>query len=98
MFSPDTVLKYNTLWKAGMHYNYVFFRITHITKRGTIMGRYIRSERTLEEWSHDFTTTRWTVNSNSSEGKIRRLPHPNLWKVLTPEELSDGICATSCVY
>ena len=98
MFSPGTVLKYNTLWRAGMHYHYVFFRVTHITKRGTIMGRYVQSKEINEEWTHDYSTSRWTVETGPSKSRIRRLPHPKTWHPLTPDELSDGIRATSCVY
>ena len=98
MFSPDTILKYNTLWRGGAHYNYIFFRVTHVTKRGTIMGRYLRSQRKVEAWDHDYSTSHWLVESGTSESKVRRLPHPSMWKPLTPDELSNGIRATSCVY
>lgn len=95
-YPPGTVLKYNTLWQSGMHHHYVFFRVSHVTAKGTIMGRYLSSHRTCEAFSHDYSTDRWVVLSQS-EGKLRRLPHPRWWEVMTEEECETGVQATSCV-
>tara|TARA_B100000683_G_scaffold67956_3_gene66671 strand:+ start:2520 stop:2813 length:294 start_codon:yes stop_codon:yes gene_type:complete len=92
------LLKYNRLWRAGMHYSYVFFVVTHVTSKGTPMGRYVAPSKKVEQASHDTTTIRWRVDPGRTGGAIRRLPHPGRWEAVTEEELEHGVVATSCVY
>lgn len=92
------ILKYNRLWRAGEHYQYVFFKVSHETAKGTIMGHYIASTRTNEARTHDYSTERWIVSPSKTMGKLRRLPHPALWDTVDEAELEIGVCATSCVY
>lgn len=91
-----TLLKYNALWKAGMHYDYKFFRVTKTTPKGNFMGNYVRSTRTLLHFDHDTSSERWQIGAPMD--RICRLPHPTHWRPVTEEEESQGIVATSCVY
>ena len=93
-----SILKYNRLWRAGQHYSYIFFKVSHETAKGTIMGHYIDFTRTYEDVTHDYSTERWIVSPSKTRGKVRRLPHPGLWDAMTEAELETRVCATSCVY
>lgn len=94
----DAILKYNRLWRAGQHFSYVFFKVSHETAKGNIMGHYIASTRTNEAYTHDYSTDRWIVTPSKTTSKLRRLPHPALWDTVDEAELEAGVCATSCVY
>lgn len=96
-FESGVILKYNRLWRSGMHYEYTFFKVTHITAKGTIMGKFLHSTRTNEAWDHDARTDCWRVHATQTCGKTRRLPHPRLWQEVEEEDLVRGIRATSCV-
>lgn len=99
MPATGTILKYNQLWRGGMHYDYKFFKVTHTTLKGNVMGHYIAAERTNEAWDHDYSTDRWIVKPSRIVGKRnRRLPHSRLWEPMNADELEVGIRQTSCVY
>ena len=93
-----TILKYNKLWRAGMHYNYVFFKVSHETSKGNIMVHFVACKRSNEAFDHDYSTDRWNIDASRTIGKLRRLPHPRLWEMVHEEELINGIRQTSCVY
>jgi len=96
-FRPGDVLKYNTLWKLGQHYSFDFFKISHITPKNNIMGWRLSSTRTNETFDFDAKVDFWTVDINGANKKLFRLPHPELWDVMTEEEILNGIRRTSCV-
>lgn len=98
MFPENSVLKYNTLWRSGMHYNFIFFKVSHITKKGSVMGRYLTTIKKNEAFDHDYSKDRWIVDASITSSKLRRLPHPRMWDLTTDSELKHGICETSCVY
>lgn len=98
MHPNGALLKYNTLWRAGMHYNYVFFKVSHTTDKGTIMGHYIESTRTCEYFDHDVSRNRWRIGDASAKSRLQRLKHPSLWEAVTETEIEEGVSATSCVY
>ena len=96
--ATGTILKYNTSWKAGMHYNYIFFKVSHETKKGYIMGHLIASKRENESFDHDHSTDRWIIEGSRKISKLRRLKHPQRWESVNEKELIEGIKETSCVY
>ena len=96
MYEAGDVLKYNVTWRAGAHYSFRFFCVTHITPKGTTMGRYMSAERACEYYDHDVSRERWRVGAPT--GRVRRLPHPTLWNRVEPGEIEEGVVATSCVY
>lgn len=99
-FAAGDLLKYNRLWRAGMHFDYIFFRVSHMTSKGTIMGHYVPAQRVTEQWSVEYQTRteRWTVDSSLSPvGRPRRLPHPSLWRLMTDEDVREGVRDTSCL-
>lgn len=99
-FQSGAVLKYNRLWRSGAHYDFIFFRVSHRTNKGTVMGHYLAAQRTNKERDHDYSTDKWVVLNTTDKDKTtmpRRLPHPALWTQLSPEELEAGIVSTSCV-
>ena len=63
-----SILKYNRLWRAGQHYSYIFFKVSHETAKGTIMGHYIDFTRTYEDVTHDYSTERWIVSPSKTRG------------------------------
>ena len=79
-----------------MHYDYVFFKVSRITAKGIVMGRYLHATQTNEDWDHDTRTDCWRVDPMRTVGKLRRLPKPGLWRVIEDNEIADGITATSC--
>lgn len=98
LHATGTILKYNTMWRAGMHYNYIFFKVSHKTKKGNTMGRVVACKRSVIEYNHDYHTDKWQIDVSRTISKIRRLPHPDLWEVVSEEELMNGIQQTSCTY
>lgn len=96
-WESGAVLKCNTLWRLGMHYNYEFFMVSHTTPSGNVMGWPLRATRTLEECSHDYTTSRWDVDATRPTGRVKRLAKAWSWQLVEPDELATGVRATSCV-
>ena len=93
---PGAILAYNRTWRLGMHYDYIFFKVDRLTAKGNIMGKYLRVTCTTEAWDHDAHTARWCVDPMCTSGKLRRLPHPCLWRAIDDDEIRCGIRATSC--
>ena len=93
--SVGSILKYNVLWKLGMHYQYEFFIVTHVSKTGIPMGTYVKSNSELLEMDDTTTKKLWTIGE--SFGKKRRLPHPSMWSHVSSEEQKNGFTTLSCV-
>ena len=102
MFSKGDVLKYNTLWKAGNHYNYQFFRVSHVTEKGNVMGWNLPPDRVLASGADENRTLvlTWIVDfSHVPSSRLVRLKNKNLWFLISEEEKEAGkVTATSCVY
>jgi hypothetical protein len=96
-FLPNAILTYNRLWRCGMHYDYVFFKVTRITTKGNVMGQYVDAKRTCEVFDHDYRTDVWIVDPTQTSGRICRLPHPRMWRLVDTDEIRLGIRANSCV-
>lgn len=95
---PGAVLKRNTLARSGMHYSYEFFKVSHITPKGNIMGWYLPSTRKNQEFTHDTSTDCWRVDPlPTALQRRKRLPTPYEWEAVTVHELRYGVRATSCV-
>lgn len=99
MFHEGSVLKYNTLWRAGAHYSYQFFRVSHVTGKGNVMGWYLASDKKNEYFDHDISKDAWIVDfSHVPSSRCVRLPHTSLWSLISEEEKAAGkVTATSCV-
>ena len=96
-FAPGDVLKCNKHAHLGMHYNYDFFKVKHVTKKGTVMGHFLEHSNDLLEFRHDYRTNRWRVH-DATVGKVRKLPRPWSWEHVTEKEREEGVVACSCVY
>lgn len=97
MFERDDILKYNRLWRAGMHYDYEFFVVSHVTQKGTPMGWYLECEKMYLKGDMDYSTSRFKANVHK-RGKLARLRHPRMWQKMGRDEIDNGIVATSCGY
>jgi len=94
---PDgALLKYNTLWRSGMHHAYVFFKVTHTTTKGTVMGMRVTATWTCEHSDDNSSCERWDIGV--PHGAVRRLPHPRRWTRVSQQEVEDGVRAVSCVH
>ena len=94
---PDgALLKYNTLWRSGMHHAYVFFKVTHTTPKGTVMGMRVTATWRCEQSDNNSLCERWDIGL--PRGAVRRLPHPKRWTRVSQKEVKDGVRAVSCVY
>ena len=96
-YARGTVLKRNTLARLGMHYNYEFFKVSHVTTKGTVMGWPLGSNCTTEYSDHNVRTDRWHVQETESGSRKKRLAVPYAWEVVTEDEIINGVRATSCV-
>ena len=95
---PGDILKYNTLWKLGHHFCFEFFKVSHVTAKGSVMGWRLASKSRVEETDgQTFSRKVWIVDTESSGKSVLRLPHPASWDKVTSEEVSNGVRATSCV-
>ena len=101
MYEDGDVLYFNTLWKSGAHYHYVFFLVSHVTPKGNIMGHYMHSTCEAMDYDVGYCTEEWKVcqppQLKDALCKARRLPTPKMWTKLTDEQLSNGIRVTNCV-
>ena len=95
-FAPNAILKNNTLARLGHHFDYEFFKVKHVTKKGTVMGHYLSHSREYIDYDMSNRTDLWRVQ-DATVGKIRKLPHSWSWELVTPRELEAGVVATSCV-
>lgn len=95
-FVANDILKCNKLARLGMHYSYDFFKVKHITKKGTVMGHFLEHSNDLLEFTQEIRKNRWRVH-NATVGKVRKLPHPWSWQLVTAQELREGIVASSCI-
>lgn len=95
-FQFGDVLSHNKLWRAGMHYDYEFFVVSHETKKGTIMGWYLDCEKTYLNHDFGYSTVNFKANMHKRD-KLKRLRHPRMWEKMDASKIEDGIVATSCV-
>lgn len=95
MIGVGSILKYNTLWRLGMHYKYDFFMVTHVSKTGIPMGTYLNSKCEVIEMDDTTMKKQWTIGE--SFGKKRRLPHPSMWDHVSPEEQKNGFTTLCCI-
>ena len=93
--AKGSILKYNVLWRLGMHYKYEFFVVTHFSKTGIPMGTYLYPNCEILEMNDTTTKKRWTIGE--SFGKKRRLPHPSMWDPVSSEEQKNGFITLCCV-
>ena len=96
LFAPNAVLKCNKLARHGHHYDYQFFKVTHVTKKGTVMGHYLLHSCNTVEYDISNHVQRWEVY-DTTVGKVRKLPRPWSWELVTQREREEGIVACSCV-
>ena len=97
-FHEGAILKQNTLARLGAHYSYEFFLVSAITEKGNVTGWPLTATRTNEYHDHDVSTDCWRVCVvPTADTRKKRLPKPWSWKLVTEEELRDGVRATSCV-
>lgn len=95
MFKSGDILKYNSLWKCGAHYDMQFFMVSHITRKGITMGFILMSHSETLEMDDTTITRRWTIGEVDS--KKRRLPHPCMWKSVSSDEKNNGFVTVSCL-
>lgn len=91
------ILKHNTLWRLGMHYEFEFFMVSHVTPAGNVMGWPLSATKSIERMDHDSITSRWHVDTTQPTGRVKRLPHKGLWEEVEAKELTHGVRATSCL-
>ena len=97
MFQRDDVLKHNRLWRAGAHYDYEFFVVSHVTPKGTPMGWYLECKKTYLKGDSNYSTVHFKANI-SKRDKLKRLRNPRMWDKMDASEIEKGVVATSCVY
>jgi len=87
-YADGALLKYNTLWRSGMHHAYVFFKVTHTETNGTVMGTRVTATRKCERRDDNSSCERWDIGL--PRGAVRRLPHPKRWTRVSQQEVEDG--------
>ena len=95
-YPNGALFKYNTLWRSGMNHAYVFFKVTHTTTKGTVMGMRVTATWMCEQSDNNSSCERWDIGL--PRGAVRRMPHPRRWKRVSHQEVKDGVRAVSCVH
>lgn len=78
-----------------MHYDYIFFIVTHLSKKNMGMGKYLDSKYTVISMDQASISKQWHIGEKI--GKTRRLPHPDLWECVTEDEKDKGFKTVSCI-
>ena len=94
-----TLLKYNSLWRLGAHYDWKVFRVSHVTQKGNVMGNLLKPHCETLFYDHDSRRDRWTIPTHPrpKHATVTRLKLPRLWEYVTADEKENGIVSTSCV-
>lgn len=89
------VLAFNSLWSAGHHYNYIFYKVTSITPKGNVSGKLLQKYHPAggaHHLSSTWTDLEVTYGPPVPDKKARRLQQ-GCYELVTPDRrFTDGGC------